>query len=201
MICLNGRKKRSDLYSAESEFEANKVLEEEGRIYLFGEVTTDKCEQLIKAIHRLEFSDFVNLKDKILTFYINTEGGNAEDAIALYDLVRKFAEDYDVKIVTIGSGSIQSAGAILLQSGDERRMTKNSLFMFHEAWYSTGEEKTSIHQDMLRGVQFLNEACLRILTQKCKAKAKKELTKLFYRRDTYLTAEKCKAYGLIDTIV
>lgn len=59
-------------------------------------------------------------------FLISSPGGDVSVMLAMYDQIR-IGEG-----VTIGTGFLQSAAAVLLQAGKVRKMTRNSLLLFHE---------------------------------------------------------------------
>lgn len=59
-------------------------------------------------------------------FVISSPGGDIGIMLSMFDQIRLNEG------ITIGSGLLQSAAAVLLQAGKVRRMTRNSLLLFHE---------------------------------------------------------------------
>lgn len=59
-------------------------------------------------------------------FLISSPGGDVGVMLSLFDHIRLNGG------ITIGSGLLQSAAAVLLQAGKVRRMMRNSLLLFHE---------------------------------------------------------------------
>ncbi len=59
-------------------------------------------------------------------FLISSPGGDIGVMLAMYDQIRQTAG------ITIGTGLLQSSAAVLLQAGTVRKMTRNSLLLFHE---------------------------------------------------------------------
>ncbi len=59
-------------------------------------------------------------------FMISSPGGDVGVMLAMHDQIRLNEG------VTIGTGLLQSAAAVLLQAGKVRKMTRNGLLLFHE---------------------------------------------------------------------
>ena len=167
-------------------------LEQNGFIYMYGDITHDSTFEFTKSLHRCTITG----SDPIHIF-INSSGGVAEDAISLYDQIKLVSKSSKVKIVTIGCGDISSGATILLQAGDYRIMTSNSIFMVHEPSYGV-EGPSSQHKDTLVGADLIAKIWLSILSRRCKDK--KKVKDLFTRKESYLTAKQCLTLGLIDEI-
>lgn len=78
-----------------------------------------------------------------LTVYINSPGGGAYHALALYDALRRMSSRWGYKIKCIVEGWAASAAAmIVLQAGDERIAGPNARFLLHEArrWVFLAQE-------------------------------------------------------------
>lgn len=59
-------------------------------------------------------------------FIISSPGGEIGYMLSMFDQIRL------TEGITIATGLLQSAAAVLLQAGKVRRMTRNSLLLFHE---------------------------------------------------------------------
>jgi len=108
--------------------------------FLVGDIDGDSVTHIIKWITTENFDP---KPDKILTLYINSDGGSLTDAFALVDIMRSSK----CKIRTIGIGSIISAGFLIFAAGtkDERYISKNTTIMCHQ--YS--DEFTGKYHDIL----------------------------------------------------
>lgn len=168
-------------------------LEQLGFIYLFGEIDETKSLDIIKSLHRAMTAD-----NDVMHIYINSQGGSVVDAISIYELIRIIATMRDV--ITIGCGEIMSAATIILQAGNQRLMTKNSIFMMHEMSFDL-EGTISQHQDARIGTEMMESIFFDILFSRCPDKKKRTLRKKIDRKETYLTSDQCKRYSLIDGIV
>ena len=68
--------------------------------------------------------EYVQASEK--QFLISSPGGDVGYMLSMFDQIRIMGA------TTIGSGILQSAAAVLLQAGKIRKMTRNSLLVFHE---------------------------------------------------------------------
>lgn len=75
-------------------------------------------------------------KDPIL-FRINSNGGNLDDGLALYDVIRMYA-DAGVQMDAIVLGKCCSMATVILLACDRREALPNTSFMVHSASLSMG---------------------------------------------------------------
>lgn len=90
--------------------------------------------------------DLKNLKESLsklsinkgdtLTINIHTYGGNTTTAFGMYNLIKRFKNDYEVNIRTRVDGYCASAGVILLLAGDKDKRVGNQYLkpFIHNAW-------------------------------------------------------------------
>ena len=146
--------------------------------------TIVKCDYLVR----------VN-PDTDINLNIASYGGDVYAMLGLVDYIRSLP----VKVNTHCVGTCMSAASVLLASGTgERTMTKHSTVMVHEGQAFEAGKTT----DVMKGVDHLKEL------QKDINKLLGEITnqdarfwELAGRNDSYLNAEKCLEYGIIDKIV
>ena len=159
-------------------------------MYLTYEIDTD---QLYAVITR--FDNFIQYnKDKDINLVISSYGGDVYAMLGTIDYINTLS----VKVNTHCLGACMSAAAVILACGTgTRTMTKNSTVMVHEgSAFEAG--KTS---DVLKGADHLKKLqsnINRILGEVTKKDQKfwEEVSK----QDTYLTAEECLEYGIVDEI-
>jgi ATP-dependent Clp protease protease subunit len=172
------------------------LLEQMGFLYINGEITSESAFDFIKSFHRCIING--NVKD--IFIFINSPGGSAGDAISIYENVRFLSKETDKNIITVGTAEIMSAATIILQAGNERIMTKNSVFMIHEmSWESEGS--MSQHEDYKVGAEMMEEIMIAIITERCTDRNKKLIINKMKRKETYMDANKCKKLGLIDKVI
>ncbi len=75
------------------------------------------------------FRRFQVQSEEPITIWLNTPGGDEEGMLVFYDLVTTSK----VPITIVGSGSICSAGVLMLACGHKRLVTENCTLMSHES--------------------------------------------------------------------
>lgn len=184
------------------------VIEQEGRmeraydiysrllrdriIFLGGEVSEHSANLIIAQMLFLENQD----SNKDIIFYINSPGGSAYDALAIYDTMQFVKCD----IQTVGIGVQASAAAFLLSSGAKakRLLLPNSTVMIHQPSAGTRGKVTDMEIDLKEGLRLK-----KLLNQIMAKNTGQKLSKIEsdVERDFWLSAEEAKQYGLIDKVI
>lgn len=84
---------------------------------------------LTKERMRKELQTITDLKADVIIVEIDSLGGDVGHAISMHDLLKK----HQAHIVTDAVGLVASAATILMQAGDERKMSANGLGLIHRA--------------------------------------------------------------------
>ncbi len=162
--------------------------------FLIGEITEDNINECIKWI---TYENLDN-KDKILTLYINSTGGDLYQAFALIDVMQgsKFP------IRTVGIGAVMSAAFLIFASGTagERYAAKNASFMCHQFSESTEGKYHDIKATMKEN-ELCNVKMVQILKEATGLSVAKIKSKLLPASDVYLTAEEVLEYSVADSIL
>ena len=159
-------------------------------MYLTYEIDTD---QLYAVMTR--FDNFITYnKDKDINLVLSSYGGDVYAMLGTID----YFKTLPVKVNTHCVGACMSAAAVILACGTGKRtMTANSTVMVHEgSAFEAG--KTS---DVLKGADHLKkllENINRILGEV--TNKSQEFWEGVSKQDTYLTAQECLDYGIIDEI-
>lgn len=146
-----------------------------------------------------EFQDRLNSLDEAVSeihVNITTRGGSVVDGHAMFGMLR----DTGKRIVTTIIGGAYSAGAVLSQAGDERRMHSNALLMIHGASGGQGARTADEHRGAIDMLEKANQAIAETIADRAgwsQAKA----AELLQGKDNWYTAREAKAAGLIDTII
>ena len=161
--------------------------------FLYGEI---EAENTNKAIQWIVYENLAN-SDKLLTLYINSEGGNLDGAFGLIDIMRNSKQP----IRTIGVGSICSAAFLIFAAGTkgERYVAKNTSIMCHQ--YAS--EMNGKFHDMKAFVRESDLANLRMSRhlQECTGMdARNVKTKLLPPSDVWFSAEEILELGVADHI-
>lgn len=184
------------------------VIEQEGRMEraydIYSRLLKDRIiflgDELNQQIANLVVAQMLFLEnqdpDKDIIFYINSPGGSAYDAFAIYDTMKYVKCD----IQTVGVGIQASAAAFLLSSGTKgkRMLLPHATVMIHQPTAGTKGRVSDMEIDLresLRMKKLLNEILAKNTGQKL-SKIEKDV-----ERDFWMTTEEAKQYGLIDRII
>ena len=171
-------------------------FQEAGVHFLTGEIDEDNVNEAIKW---LAYENIDSSPDKILTLYVNSQGGDLYQALGLIDMMHNSR----IPIRTIGYGSVMSAAFLILSSGTsgERYITKNCGIMCHQM--SCSEEMGKYHdiKATRKETDRLNQAMYNILKETTGLDGRTIKNKLLPAHDVYMTAEEMIAFGAADQIL
>lgn len=161
-------------------------------VFLGSEVNDQVANLIIAQFLFLEAED----PDKDIHFYINSPGGSATAALAMYDTMQYIKPD----VSTICMGQAASAGALLLSAGapGKRYALPYSRIMIHQPAGGASGKATDAEimiKELLRIREIQNE----ILSKHCGKPI--ETVAKDVERDYFMSAKEAKEYGLIDKIV
>jgi ATP-dependent Clp protease protease subunit len=161
-------------------------------IFITGPVE-DYGASLITA--QLLFLEAENPKKEI-AMYINSPGGVVTAGLAIYDTMQYIRP----AIQTLCVGQAASAASLLLCAGDkgQRFCLPNSRLLVHQpsaAYYGQAADIARHAQEIVKLKRRLNEIYADHTGQSVEA-IEKALD-----RDTYMTAEEAKSFGLVDQVL
>jgi ATP-dependent Clp protease protease subunit len=170
-------------------------LLENSTYFLNGEIDEDSIGPAVKWLiyENLDLS-----KEKILTLYINSTGGDLYQAFGLIDIMR--ASPHVVRCV--GIGSIMSAAFLIFASGDkgQRYAAKNTSFMCHQ-FTENSEGKYHDLKASMKENDLCNERMVAILKDATGLAPSVIKKKLLPASDVYLSAEEVVELGIADQIL
>jgi ATP-dependent Clp protease protease subunit len=170
------------------------ALLESRRIFLSDAVDNDSANDIIKKIWYLELIQ----PGKPILFIINSPGGSVDSGFAIWDQVKMITSP----VTTLITGLAASMGSVLsLCAAPKRR-------------FSTPNARIMIHQPAIAGVIKGQATDLEIQAKEI-LKTRQALIDLYVEatgksseaiaiaidRDTWMTAEEAKSFGLLDGIV
>ena len=161
-------------------------------VFLTGQVF-DQVSSLICA--QLLFLESEN-PNKDIAFYINSPGGVVTAGLAMYDTMQYIR----APVSTLCIGMAASAGSLLLTAGakGKRYALPNSQIMIHQPSGGAQGQATDIEiqaREILKTRARLNQIYVHHTGQPlAEIEGKME-------RDTYMTAEEARAFGLVDQVV
>ncbi len=155
---------------------------------VFDQVSTLICAQFL-------FLESEN-PSKDIAFYINSPGGVVSAGLAIYDTMQYVR----CPVSTLCIGQAASMGSLLLCSGakDKRFATPNARIMVHQPSGGAQGQASDIEiqaREILTLRKRLNEIYVRHTGQDLEAIERK------LERDTYMSAEEARDFGLVDQVV
>lgn len=184
--------KKLEEFSAEERISV-KLLENHTH-FLVGEIDDDTVNDCIKWITYENF----DTKEKTLTLYINSTGGDLYQAFALIDVMQN--SHHPIRV--IGIGAVMSAAFLIFASGTkgERYAAVNTSFMCHQFSSGLDAKYHDIKAEMKEN-EALNSRMISILKEATGLPPSKIKTKLLPASDVYLTAEEVVELGVADFIL
>ncbi len=176
----------------ERAFDIYSRLLQERIIFLTGAVF-DQVSALICA--QLLFLESVN-PTKDISFYINSPGGVVSAGLAIYDTMQYIRSP----VSTVCIGQAASMGSLLLCAGakDKRFALPNARVMIHQPSGGAQGQATDIEiqaREILTLRKRLNQIYVKHTGQELEEIERK------LERDTYMSAEEARDFGLVDKVV
>jgi ATP-dependent Clp protease protease subunit len=161
--------------------------------FLTGEITEESVEECIKWI----VYENLEAKEKTLTLYVNSTGGDLYQAFALIDIMRSSKH----RVRTIAVGSIMSAAFLIFTAGTkgERHLAANTGIMCHQFSGSADAKFHDLKAEMKEN-EMLNQKMVNILKEATGLSTTKIKAKLLPASDVYLTAQEALDLGIADII-
>jgi ATP-dependent protease ClpP protease subunit len=172
----------------------------EREVYLIGRIDEEKIDKLRERVSKLLEED----REKEITLFICSGGGNGDVAIGFYDWIKL----KNIPLSTVAIGPVSSAAIIIFLSGRKRKAAPHSWFLIHRG----GRIKYEIWKNLLRILSprryreevdwekifnKLEEEIIEKETKLSKETVKTAVTKAHLM----LTSEKAKEVGLVDEVI
>ena len=179
---------------------------------LYGDINEQAAKELIATIILMsdtaetqELEDPEDLESEVKTviqpfeIVISTGGGNADDMMSIYDMMRLTRETVDIE--TTGVGKVMSAGTLLLAAGTKgkRRIGRNCRVMIHAV---SGGSVGPMHEitNEFKEIKKIQEAYIDCLAEESNMTVQQIKKYLKQKTNVYLTAEEAVKLGLADEI-
>jgi ATP-dependent Clp protease, protease subunit len=161
-------------------------------IFLTGGVNDDVASVICAQLLFLESEN----PTKDISFYINSPGGVVTSGLAIYDTMRYIRPD----VSTVCIGQAASMGSLLLCAGapGKRYALPNARVMIHQPSGGAQGQATDIEiqaREILKIRERLNNIYVDHTGQKL------DVIEKAVERDSYLSPEEAKDFGLIDEVV
>lgn len=170
-------------------------LLENGTFFINGEINEDSIGAAVKW---LIYENLDDSKEKVLTLYINSTGGDLYQAFGLIDVMK--ASPHVVRC--IGIGAVMSAAFLIFASGDQgqRYAAKNTSFMCHQFSESMDNKYHDLKATMKEN-DLCNDRMVSILKEATGLAPSVIKKKLLPASDVYLSAQEVLDLGIADHIL
>ena len=182
-------------------------------VALYGDVTEDLAKEVVSGIWYLrapaKTEEPIDIEDpetdyqeviRPIEMVISTNGGNADDMFAIYDVMRLCREEVDIE--TLGIGKVMSAGTLLLAAGTKgkRKIGKHCRVMIHSV---IGGSIGPMHQldNEMKEVKAIQESYIKAICEETNLTERKLRALLKKKVNIYLTAEEAVKHGFADIII
>lgn len=162
--------------------------------FLTGEISEENVDDAIQWI----VYENLDSKEKTLSLYINSTGGDLYSAFALIDIMR--TSNHPIR--TIAVGAAMSAAFLIFASGTkgERYCGKNASLMCHQFSDSTEGKYHDIKATM-KDNELSNQKMVDVLREATGLAPSVVRKKLLPASDVYLTPEEAIELGVADNIL
>lgn len=125
-----------------------------------------------------------------------TSGGYCLAGFAIYDLLRSCKANIRIT----GYGKVYSMGTVILQAGDERRLSPNTQLLIHPSYIDGGINEPNIAEAEIEveNHKLIDGRTTQILAERMALPL--EQFRLRFPRSTYLSAQEALDLGLADSI-
>lgn len=190
---MEHRVKKLEDFNAEDRIDLK--LLENSTYFINGEIDEDTVGSAIKW---LIYENLDSSKEKILTIYINSTGGDLYQAFGLIDVMQSSPH----VIRCVGIGAVMSAAFLIFASGDRghRYAAKNTSFMCHQ-FSSNVEAKYHDIKAEMKENESLNTKMVAILKEATGLAPSVIKKKLLPASDVYLSADEVVELGVADHIL
>lgn len=190
---MEHRVKKLEEFNAEDRIDL-KLLENSTH-FINGEINEDSIGAAVKW---LIYENLDVSKEKILTLYINSTGGDLYQAFGLIDVMRSSPH----VVRCIGVGAVMSAAFLIFASGDQghRYAAKNTSFMCHQ-FTENSEGKYHDLKATMKENDLCNDRMVAVLKDATGLAPSVIKKKLLPASDVYLSAEEVVELKIADHIL
>lgn len=146
-------------------------------VLIGGEITEEVANSVIAQMQQLHAED----PDAPIRVYVNTIGGDATSAFALYDWMRCLSNP----IIGIAYGRCSSAGLPILMGADLRLCTPRCRFFYHEVVGGMGVSSNAELAEATKNYTWHQETMKAILMERCKKVNKTSWRKHFEGKTSF----------------
>lgn len=136
-------------------------------ILISNEIDSACAKAVIDKIMDINYDDDTKQEDfrgwerEPIYLFINSNGGNAYDALAIYDIIKQS----DTPVYTIALGWCMSAGLWIFMAGKERYVGEHATLMFHDVKGWVNDKTEGIKQELEEATRLSKMYCNSIISE------------------------------------
>jgi ATP-dependent Clp protease, protease subunit len=162
-----------------------------------GSVNHENLDRMISDMKHL----MITSPDEPIHLLVNSGGGATGIGMSFYDAMTSWLKP---KLVTIGSGDVDSSGIIIFLAGEKRYVTKNTTMFFHLAGrtfgtdkrFTTQDMKAMLHEDSLKDFQYAS-----VVAERTEGRYSADDILDLMARNTLITPQEAVNMGLAHEIL
>lgn len=169
---------------------------ETATINIYGDITSYPWVESDVSSYNLsrQLEELTNVSQ--LDVYINSYGGEVAEGLAIYNALKRKAQT--CRVTTYCDGFACSIASVIFMAGTERKMSKSSLLMIHNAW-TVGQGNAAELRKLADDMDIITSASV---------EAYKEIATISERKiralmdaETWITPKDAKKYGFATEII
>jgi ATP-dependent Clp protease protease subunit len=164
------------------------------KIQLFGEINSEML-----SLFDSELSELEAAQASKITIVLNSEGGDATDALAICARMRLSRNAFNTNFTVTVLGYCASAATLILAYGDKRLMACEAWCMVHEEADHKVSGNVTHYEHHAHNMRLQERQWNKLFA--ARTKVSEAEWEQINKRDTYLTPEQCLEMGLIDAII
>ena len=161
------------------------------KVFITGEINTAMAKLVAEQLHALAY-----INDEPIVMFISSPGGHVESGDMIFDAIR-FIKPV---VITIGSGWVASAGALIYVAADKenRYSLPNTRFLLHQPSGGFQGKAMDFEAYAKENIE-MKESRNRIFSDATGQPIEK--VRIDTDKDFWLSAEEAVEYGLVHSIV
>ena len=170
--------------------------EETATLNIYGDITSYPWQESDISSYNLskQLDEMQGIKQ--LDVYINSYGGEVAEGLAIYNALKRKGQT--AKVTTYCDGFACSIASVIFMAGTERKMSKSSLLMIHNAWtfgQGNAEELRKIADDL----EIITSASVEAYKEVATISEKK--IRQLMDAESWITPKDAKKYGFVTEII
>ena len=164
-------------------------------IYIHGDIVLGLLFDFVSKVRTILDNREESQKDTPITVLINSDGGDVYEALGIIDYIKSLP----IKVNMVARGRAMSAAALMLAcTTGTRAASRMTSIMVHEI-STANQGKASDIRANADHLEELEDLTFKLLEQHSKQDL--EFWRKQARKDFYMSAERAKEYGLIDSVI